>query len=476
MLYAHILRYGVSAPAAAAESKGRSHFEVVQIADAALGRGGIDHNSAGFHSGRKSIQHFRLLLCICIQGSRMAVTAVGNQPLRFAECVFNILCPVHCQHGAQLLMREFFRQFHRFNFSDEHLGSFRHGDTGQCRDFAGALADDLRVQRAVGQDGMAHLVQVGAPQEPAAPGGKFGTNRFVDTVQHDYALFGSADHTVVEGFGVNDRIDRQDQIGAVVNHCRHVSGAHTQGRFTAGIRCFYHAGAACGQDDIGIPHQGVGHLQGGNIDPADDAFRSAGLDRCVQHHLRSGDRGFLRPGMGTEDDAVAGFQAEQRLENGGGGGVGGRDDRRNHADGLGDLLHAVGLVFLDHAAGLGIPVSVVNIFAGVVVFDHLILHHTHAGFFHCHSGQRHPGLIGCRCCSQEDPVHLFLRVGGEYPLRCAHPGDSRLQRFHTVHHVKCFGFHTVPPLPVLMPHWLPYGDKPKIMQCLPGVSSHRTAL
>ena len=476
MLYAHILRYGISAPATAAESKGRSHFEVVQVADTALGRGGIDNDAASLHPGRESIQHFRFFLCVCIQGSCVTVATVGNQPLCFAECVFDIPGPVHCQHGAQLLMREFFRQLHRFNFSNEHLGSFRHSDTGQCCDFAGALADDFRVQCAVGQDRMAHLVQVSAFQEPAAPGGKFGPDRFIDTVQHDYALFGSADHTVIKGLGMNDRIDRQDQVGAVVNYCRHVSGTHTQSRFAAGICGLYHAGPTCSQDDICVPHQGVGHLQGGHINPADDAFRSAGLYCRIQYDFRGGNCRFLRPGMRTENNPVAGFQTDQGFENSCGGRVGSGYHRRHHTDGLRDLLYAENLVFLDHAAGFGIPISVINIFTGVVILDYLIFHHTHAGFFHGHSGQWHPGLIGCRCCSQEDPVHLFLRVGGEYPLRRAHPGDSRLQRFHTVHHVKCFGFHTVPPLPVLMPHWLPYGDKPKIMQCLPGVSSHRTAL
>ena len=49
------------------------------------------------------------------------------------------------------------------------------------------------------------------------------------------------------------------------------------------------------------------------------------------------------------------------------------------------FLNAVGRVFLDDAAGLGILVGVVNIFSGIVVLDDLILHYAHAGFGHGHA-------------------------------------------------------------------------------------------
>ena len=166
--------------------------------------------------------------------------------------------------------------------------------------------------------------------------------------------------------------------------------------------------------------------------------------------------------MGAENDAVAGFQADQRLENGGGGGVGGGDHRRHHTDGLGDFLHAVSLVFLDDAAGFGIPVGVVNIFAGVVILDHLVLHYAHAGFLHSQLGQGDAGLVGRRGRRQEDFVHLLLGIGSEDPLGRAHPRDGSFQRFHAVHHVKCFLFHTVPPLPVFLSRWPPDEDKPGI--------------
>ena len=387
VLDAHIFGYGVAAPAAAAQGEGGGHFEIVQIADAALGGGGVHHDAAGLHPGREGIQHLGLLLGVGIQGRSVAVAAVGDQPVGLIEGVLQIFGAVHGQHGAQLFMSEFFGERHGFHFADQHLGALRHGNAGQRRDFAGALTHDFGVQRAVDQDGVAHLVQLCAFQEPAAAVRELGLDFIIDAVQHDHALLGGADHAVVKGFGMDDGIDRQHQVGAVVDDSGHVARAHAQGWLAAGIGSLHHAGAAGGQDNIRFPHQGVGHVQGRHVDPADDALRRAGLHRCVQHHLRRGDGSFLGPGMGAENDAVAGFQADQRLENGGGGGVGGGDHRRHHADGLGNFLHAVSLVFLDDAAGLGIPIGVVNVFAGVVILDHLVLHHAHAGFLHSQLGQ-----------------------------------------------------------------------------------------
>ena len=271
---------------------------------------------------------------------------------------------------------------------------------------------------------------------------------------------------------MNDGIDSQHQIGAVINHGGYVARADAQGGFAAGIGGFHHAGSAGGQDNIRFPHECVGHLQGGHVDPANDPFRRAGFYRRVQDHLCRRNSGLFRPGMGTEDDAVAGFQTNQRLENGGGSGVCGGNNRRHHADRLGNLFHAIGFVFLNHAAGFRVPVSIVDVFTGVVIFNHLVFHNAHAGFLHGHPGQRNPGLIGGRGGGQKDPVHLLLGEVRVDPLCGAHPADGRVQRFHTVHHVKSLGFHTAPPLPVYVIHRLPHGDKPAIKPCFHDAPSH----
>lgn len=85
-------------------------------------------------------------------------------------------------------------------------------------------------------------------------------------------------------------------------------------------------GAAGREDDVGLLHDRVGQLQGGHVDPGDDVLGCAGRHRRLQHHTGRLDGTLLGTGMGADDDAVAGFQGEEGLENGGRGGVGGGDD------------------------------------------------------------------------------------------------------------------------------------------------------
>ncbi len=131
-------------------------------------------------------------------------------------------------------------------------------------------------------------------------------------------------------------------------------------------------------------------------------------------------------------EAVAVFPGHLVFKMGGGGGVGGGDNRRDHADGLGDPADTKGLVLLDYTAGFGIFISVINIFGGVVVFDHLILHHAHAGFLHGQLGQGDALLVGSDGGRQENAVYLLLGIGGKALLRRAHAGNRSLQLFYAV--------------------------------------------
>ena len=51
----------------------------------------------------------------------------------------------------------------------------------------------------------------------------------------------------------------------------------------------------------------------------------------------------------------------------------------------------------------------VDIFAGIVVFDYLILHDAHAGLLNRQLRQPDPGFIGSRSRSQKNLIHLLLR-------------------------------------------------------------------
>ena len=56
VLDAHVVGNAVSAPRAAAQGQGGGQLEVVQVADAALGGGGVHQDTAGFHPGGEILE------------------------------------------------------------------------------------------------------------------------------------------------------------------------------------------------------------------------------------------------------------------------------------------------------------------------------------------------------------------------------------------------------------------------------------
>ena len=90
VLDSDVFGHGVSAPASATEREGRTEFEVVQIADTALRRGGVDEDAASFHSGCKLVEFCSLSHCVEINGGRMSVSAVCDKTFCFVKCVADI--------------------------------------------------------------------------------------------------------------------------------------------------------------------------------------------------------------------------------------------------------------------------------------------------------------------------------------------------------------------------------------------------
>ncbi len=432
VLNAHVLGNGVAAPGAAAQGEGRGQLEVVQVADAAEGGGGVHHNAAGLH-GRLVPGQTLLLGGMDIQRGGVAVAAVLNQALGLCHRVFKVLGLVHGQHGGELLVGELFRDVHALHLANENLGALGHGNPSQSGNLGGGLAHDLGVKSAVDDDGLAHLVQLGLGEDVAAALDELGLYRVIQGFQGDDGLLGGADHAVVEGFGVDDGVDGHDGVRALVDDGRHIARAHAQSRGAGGIGGLDHAGAAGGQDDVRLGHDQVGQLQGGRVDPAEEALRRAGLHGGLQHHLGGGDGALLGPGMGADDDAVAGLQGQKGLKDGGGSGVGGGNNRRDYADGFGDLPDAIGLVLFDDAAGLGVFVGVIDILGGIVVLNDLVLHHAHAGLFHRQLGQRDTLQVGGHGRRAENFVDLLLGKGSVFLLRFADPGQHFFKGLYIFH-------------------------------------------
>lgn len=102
---------------------------------------------------------------------------------------------------------------------------------------------------------------------------------------------------------------------------------------------------------------------------------------------------FFALGCRADDDAVSGLQRNQDLEDTGGGGVGGRDDAADDANGSCDALGAEGLVLFDHAAGLDVTHMVPDVLSCIVVLGDLINNDTSLGLFVSHLCQRDPHFV-----------------------------------------------------------------------------------
>ena len=223
-------------------------------------------------------------------------------------------------------------------------------------------------------------------------------------------LLRGADHAVVEGLGVDDGVDGQQNICGLVDNGRRVTRADAQRRGTGGVRRVDHTRSAGGENDVRFLHQQSRHVTGGHVDPADDVFGGTGRHRGFEDDLCRLHRAGFRPVMRADDNAVAGLQRQKRLEDSRRGRVRGRDNGTDQSERLCDLPHAVFLVFFNHTAGPGVPIGVVDVFGGKVILDHLVLHNSHAGLGHGGLGQRDPRLI-CRGCGREkNPVYLLLGV------------------------------------------------------------------
>ena len=367
-----------------------------------------------------------------VQGGGVAVAAVANELFGLIQRLVEVLRVVHRQHRGKLLVRELFGKLDALHLADEDLCLLRHIHARQRGDDVRTLADDLRVQRAVDQNRVAHLIQLVALEEVAAAARKLRAHLVVNAVQHRHALLGSADHAVVKRLGMDDRVDGQLDIRRFVDNDRRVARADAQRRFAGGIRRVHHARAAGREDDVRLMHQFARQLEAREFDAADDTFRRARLDRRLVNDARGFRGALLGARVRADENRVAGLEAQQRLENRRGGRVRRRDDRRDKADRLGDLLDAERRVFLQHADRLRVAVGMVDILAGVVVLDDLILHHAHAGFLNRHFGQRDARLVGCHRRFEEDAVYLLLREFCKLALRLAHDGHALLKRFHGV--------------------------------------------
>ena len=431
VLGADVARDGVAAPGAAAERQRRRHLEVVDVADAALGGRGVDEDAARLHA-LGVLGHLLGLARVDEQRARVAVAAVGDEALGLGEGVLPVLGAIHAEDGGELLVGPGLGGLDGLDLADEHLGAGGDGHAGGLGDLGRGLADHLGVDAAVDDDGVADLGDLVALEEVAAALLELGLDLVVDLVEDDDVLLGGADHAVVEGLGVDDRVDGELDVGGVVDDGGVVARADAQGGLAGGVRGVDHARATGGEDDVGGAHELGGHVEGRDVDPVDDALGGAGGLGGLAHDAGGLGGALAGARVRGDEDRVAGLQGDERLEDRGGGGVGRRDDGGDDAERLGDLLVAEGGVVGDDVARLHVLVLVVDVLGGIVVLDDLVLHDAVTGLLDGHLGQRDAGLVGGHGGLIEDLVHLLLGERRELGLRDAHLLDALLQRLDAV--------------------------------------------
>ena len=378
------------------------------------------------------------LLALCrvhVERGGVARATCEDEVLCLVNGLLEVLGVIHSEDRGELLVGELFLLgIGGGDLGDQDLGLGGNLDAGELGDLGGSHAGDAVIECAVLEHGGTQGVHLGTLlDEVAAATLELSLDILVDGVEDGDGLLGSADHAVVERLGVDDGVDGELDVRGIVDDDRGVAGADAECGLTGGVSSLDHARATGCENDVDVAHDHVGQLDGRLVDPADDALRSTGLDSCVENELGGGDGALGGCRVRGDDDGVTGLQADERLEDGRGGRVGGRDDSANDTDRLGDLGDAVSVVALDDTAGLGVLVSVVDVLSGVVVLDDLALENATACLLDGELGQRNTSLVGGHSSLVEDLVYLLLSVLSEFSLGLTHRFEFGLKRLHVVH-------------------------------------------
>ena len=362
----------------------------------------------------------------------VTVAAVGNEALGFAECVLNVRCLVHGKHGGELLVGELLGELDALDFADEYLRALRNGYSRKLCDSESRLTDYLGVECAVYKNGLSDFLGLLGVEEVASASRKLRLDCVVDILMNYNGLLRGADHAVIEGLGVDYRVDREDDIRRLVDYSGRVACADADCGLAGGICRLDHSGAAGGENYIRLFHNEVRHLKARSVDPFYNTLGSAGLNRCVEDNLCRGRGRLLGARMGADDDSVSRFEGKQALEYGGGGRVGRGDDRSDNADGLGYLLYAVCLVLFNYTTGFCVFIGIINIFCSVVVLYDLVLNYAHAGLLNRHLCKRYSRLICGGSGGEENFIYLLLGVSRKLLLCLFERSESGLECFNAV--------------------------------------------
>ena len=243
----------------------------------------------------------------------MTDTAHRNQFFSFNDCVFEVLRTVHCQRRRQFFVSKRFAFVDNLHFTDQNLSGFWYGEACQFSNLVCRLTNDSCVQRAIFQDNVLNSFQLFTLQHVTAVSCKTLTYSIIYRVNHDDRLLRSTDYAVIEGFRHQNRCNSTFDISGFVDNNRGVTCAYADSRFTGAVCRFNHAWTTGRKDqvDVRVVHQRVRQFNGRLIDPADQIFRCASSDCCLQNDVSCFVSCIFCARMRREDDGVTGLQADQ---------------------------------------------------------------------------------------------------------------------------------------------------------------------
>ena len=210
-------------------------------------------------------------------------------------------------------MRKRFAFIDNRHFTDQNLSGFWYGEACQFSNLVCRLTNDSCVQRAIFQDNVLDCFQLFALQHVAAVSRKTLTYCIIYRVNHDDRLLRSTDYAVIEGFRHQNRCNSTFDISGFVDNNRGVTCAYADSRFTGAVCRFNHAWTTGRKDqvDVRVVHQRIRQFNGRLIDPADQIFRGASSDCCLQNDISCFVSCIFCTRMRREDDGVTGLQADQ---------------------------------------------------------------------------------------------------------------------------------------------------------------------
>ena len=102
----------------------------------------------------------------------MTVTAVCNELFSLCKCILKVRCLVHCKYGRELFMCELLADVYALDFAYDYLCVLGSLNSCELCYLVSTLTNDLCVECAIDDDGLADLFCLLGIEEIAASVGK----------------------------------------------------------------------------------------------------------------------------------------------------------------------------------------------------------------------------------------------------------------------------------------------------------------